>query len=295
MDIVEIYTMIRWILCAAAAALLSGLAPVFMRAGARRSDPSLAAALFSTVLMMIVCIPPFLGGEWPALALLSGRRLLFLALSGLLTALCCLCLFTALTGASVGRVFPLINLSGVLMTVLAYFFLGGGLGIWRLCCLGLILLGTVLLESRSQRSGSLRWLLYAVLGLFSLTAVSFQWSFALEGGLSETLALPVQIGIACVLLWIFVLARGRQRSMRAMGFRGWSEVVLAAVCIGLASVLDWYGARFGDLSWLAPISCLGFASMLLFARIFLKEKLPGSAVFGLLLVLAGTFAMLMGW
>lgn len=295
MDIVETYAMIRWIACAAGAALLRGAAPVCMRAGAKRSDPSFAAAIFATLLLLASCVPLWLTGQWAALFAVGNRSLLLIALSGLIAALAYLCLFTALTGAGVNRVLPLVNLSGVLMLALAYFFLGGRLGIWRLCCIVLILLGTVFMESRSEKSASLRWLLHAALALVCVTLVALIQKAHLDAYVSETVALPLRTAAACVLLWIFALARGKQKTARAMGVRGWLGVAAAAVCAGLALVLQTLGSSLGEWSWLAPIGCLGFASMLLFARIFLKEKLPGSALFGLLLVLLGEFAILMGW
>jgi len=216
-------------------------------------------------------------------------------LGGVLTAFACLCLFTALTGTGVNRVFPLINLSSVLVITLNHFLFGESLGLWRICCIILILLGTVLIESRSHPSGSLRWLFYIILTLLSLTALPIINRAFLPATITASFAQLLRSGFACVLLWIFAFVRGRQKAARSMHVKGWISVLIAAICIGLALVCDIYGARLGDQSWLSPIQCLGFASMLLFARIFLKEKLSGSAVFGMLLVLLGTFGILMGW
>jgi uncharacterized membrane protein len=50
----------------------------------------------------------------------------------------------------------------------------------------------------------------------------------------------------------------------------------------------------GDMSELAPIGVLTSVFVMLFARIFQKEKQPGASVFGVLLVILGQFGILMG-
>lgn len=295
MDVVETYNLIRWILLAVAAALLQGATPIFMRAGAKRSDPSFAAALFSTALFGVSLAPVLLNGEWGAFWVLGNQSLLILLLCGVLTALLYLCLFTALTGAGASRVFTLMNLSAFLLIVPAYFLFDGRLGVGRICCIMLVVLGTVLMQSRPERDASLRWLLYAFLALAFSIGISLLQEAFLKSAVSDSMALTVRSAAACVLLWIFTLVRGRQKTARSMGLRSWVAILLAAVSIGLALLCQLLGARIGEWSWLRPIESLGLVSMLLFARIFQKEKLPGSAVFGLVLVLLGTFAIQMGW
>ncbi|MDO4572120.1 MAG: EamA family transporter [Clostridia bacterium] len=295
MSVVESYNFIRWLLLAVASALLNGAAPVFMRAGAKRSDPSFAAAVFATLLFGLSLLRSALDGRLGEFAAIGNRSLLFLALAGLISALACLCLFTALTGAAVGRVLPILRSAVVPLAIFGHLLAGDALGLWRLCCLVLILLGTVLMESRPERMASVRWLLHALLALAAVTALSLLFRLYITPALDEAVALPPCLAVACVLLWAFALARGKQKSARSMGLAGWLCVPLAAVCVGLALVADTLGARLGDWSYFRPVACLGFPAMLLFARIFLKEKLPGGAIFGMILVLLGSFAMMMGW
>ena len=50
----------------------------------------------------------------------------------------------------------------------------------------------------------------------------------------------------------------------------------------------------GDMSDLAPVGVLTSVFVMLFARMFQKEKQPGATVFGTLLVILGQFGILMG-
>lgn len=294
MDILETYNMIRWILCAVGAALLCGLTPTLMRTGAKRADPSFAAALFASVLALFSVAVLYVDGRLSALTAIGNRSLLTLLASGLVTALLYLCLFTALTGTAVSRVMPVLNLSGILGAALGYFLFRENMWLWRLCCMVLILFGTVLLESR-EKFGSGLWLVYAVLALLALCGRELLLRVYADAAIDSALALPFSAGVAAVLLWAFALLRGKQKCAKKMGVKGWLSIPFAALCMAGATLLPLLGARLGEWSWLSPISCLGFLSMLVFARIFLKEKLSGSAVFGMILVLLGTFAMMMGW
>ena len=69
--------------------------------------------------------------------------------------------------------------------------------------------------------------------------------------------------------------------------------LLIPVAAGLAGLCDTAAERMGDSSYLLPISCCAFPLMMLFARIFHKEKMPGAAVIGLLLAVFGMFGMLL--
>lgn len=294
MDVVEIYNLICWIALAVAAALLIGSVPVYMRAGAKRSDPSFAAALFTVALTLSSLAPLALSGEWRGLAAIDSRKLLLLADCGALLAGSLLCLFTALTGADVTRVFPLMNLRASVLLVLSYFLLGGRLSILRLCCVMLILLGTVFMESRSERGVSLRWIPHTALSLLMLCGAALLYQMYLAD-VPESSALTLCAAEASVLLWIFTLARGKQKTVRGMGVKAWIMFLLAAVSLSLAIICTTLYSRIGDYSWLSPIQGLSLIAMVVFSRIFLKEKPPGSAVFGMILVLIGTFAIRMGW
>ena len=293
MEVAEVYGMIRFILFSVGAALLSGASPVLMRAGARRSDPSLTAAVFASALLPCSLVPLAFSGRLTALFSVSGSSLFLLLLCGALSALCYLCLFTALSGTATARVMPLMNLEAVLLCAAGYFLFGEQLWITKLCCMLLVLLGTVLMESRSK-AGSWLWLLYALLALLARAGRSLLMQ-AYVPNIDSALALPFTSAFAAVLLWLFTLLRGKQKKAASLGVRGWLCVPLAALALAGASVLTLLGSALGAWSWLAPISCLGFLSMLLFARLFLGEKLPGSALFGTILVLAGTIGMMMGW
>ena len=68
----------------------------------------------------------------------------------------------------------------------------------------------------------------------------------------------------------------------------------AAVFFAGSFAATYFSSLRGEMSALAPVGVMTSLFVMLFARIFQKEKQPGSAVFGTLLVLLGQFGILMG-
>ena len=295
MSAAEMRNVVIWIAWAVGSALLLGAAPPLMRAGAKRSDPSVAAGLFALMFTAGACGVAALKGTLSAIRVIDNATLVSLLLSGLLSAFTWLCLFTALTGGQAGRVVPVVNLSTVAVLIASHFLLGAPLGLWRMCCIVLILLGTVLIESRAGGKARGRlWMLYAVLAALSYTGVRLMNDLSLAG--IDPVLVDIGRGAAAsVLLWAFVLVRGKQRTMAGMPAAAWACAPLAALfCCGSA-VCAYLSSLRGDMSMLAPVSVLSFAAAMLISRAALKERQPGSTVFGTLLVLLGMFAILMGW
>ncbi len=295
MSAAEMRNVVIWIAWAAGSALLLGAVPPLMRAGAKRSDPSAAAGLFALIFTAGACGVAALKGTLGTIWTIDNATLVNLSLCGLLSAFTWLCLFTALTGGQAGRVVPIVNLSTVIVLVASHFLFGAPMGLWRMCCIVLILLGTVLLESRTggKARGKL-WMLYAGLATLSYTG------FCLLSKLCLAHTDPVLVDIgrgaaASALLWAFVLARGKQRTMGGMPAGAWICTPLAALAYCGSAVCAHLSSLRGDMSMLAPLGILSFVSAMLLSRVALRERRPGSAVFGALLVLLGMFAILMGW
>ena len=61
----------------------------------------------------------------------------------------------------------------------------------------------------------------------------------------------------------------------------------------IVGLCDAAAARFGDTTYLLPIACCAFPLTLLFARLLHKEKIPASALLGLVFAVAGMFALLL--
>lgn len=284
--------MLQFLGFAFASAILVGLTPVFAKFGAKRADASGCAALFMTVLTAFAVCLCLLSDQLPAIERIDARSLLFLVAAAVCDSICCAGIFFALSGGDVNRVLPMVNLSSVLVLVLGSFFYNTIPGLWKLCFVVLILLGTILMLSRSQKAKGYAWVWFS---LFAMAASAGQQLLVRAGveNVPQNVQLLVRCGASAALLWLVTFSTNGFRRMKKMRAENWIFVPVAALCLGMSKLCDHFGAGYGDYSVLSPIALLFFPVAMLFSRILHKEKLPANAVFGMLLILAGQFALLM--
>jgi len=120
----------NWISWALLSAFFAGLTAILAKVGVARVDSNLATALRTTVVLVFTWAIALTGNSLASLGALSGRTLLFLALSGIATGLSWLCYFRALQLGPASRVAPVDKLSVVFAIALAALVLGEPLS-WR--------------------------------------------------------------------------------------------------------------------------------------------------------------------
>lgn len=293
-DPLAIRNLLIWIALALASTILLGGVPSWIRSAAKRADPSAASALFALFLMVASAGYVFLMGGFAGLLALSVMQFVWIAVCGFLSALAWLSLFTALTGGKVSKVMPVYLVSSLVTLAVSHFLFGAPMGLWKICCMILILLGIVFIESSSQQIQSQLWFLYALIALLA-TAGS---QLLRRGMLGEAFNAQVfefwRAAFASVFLWIFVFLRKKQQTIKDFTPRAWFGVLFAAVFLAGSYAATYFASLRGDMSQLAPVGVLTSVFVMLFARIFQKEKQPGATVFGTLLVVLGQFGILMG-
>ena len=293
-DPLAIRNLLIWIALALASTILLGGVPSWIRSAAKRADPSAASALFALLLTVASAGYVFLTGGFAGLLALSVLQFVWIAVCGFLSALAWLSLFTALTGGKVSKVMPVYLVSSLVTLAVSHFLFGAPMGLWKICCMILILLGIVFIESSSQQIQSQLWFLYALIALLA-TAGS---QLLRRGMLGEAFDAQVfefwRAAFASVFLWIFVFLRKKQQTIKDFTPRAWFGVLFAAVFLAGSYAATYFASLRGDMSQLAPVGVLTSVFVMLFARIFQKEKQPGATVFGTLLVVLGQFGILMG-
>ena len=294
LDPLAIRNLLVWIALAVISTILLGGVPSWIRCAAKRADPSAASATFA--LFFTLCCVGLLqltGGVTRALAV-TQMQLVWLALCGLLSALTWLSLFTALTGGRVSKVFPVYAVSSLITLVVSHFLFGAPMGLWKICCMVLILLGIVFIESRTPQIQSQLWFVYALIAVLASAGAQLLQ----KGLIGETLDTEVyqawRAAFAAVFLWIFVFARRKQVTLGDFSPRAWLGVLFAAVFLAGSYAATYYASLRGEMSTLLPIGVLNSMFVMLFARMFQKERQPGAAIFGTILVMLGQFGILMG-
>ena len=116
---------------------------------------------------------------------ISEKTLLFLVLSGIATGASWLCYFKALQIGDVNKVVPIDKSSTILTILLACIFFHEGLSLFKLVCVCLIGLGTMLMINRKEdvESNTLdkSWLMYAILSAVFASLTSILGKIGISG------------------------------------------------------------------------------------------------------------------
>lgn len=113
----------NWFHWALLAGFFAGITAVLAKAGTKEIEPNLATAIRTSVVLILTWGIVWASGT-PAWKSLTGRGVVFLALSGLATGLSWLCYFRALHLGEAAVVAPVDKLSVVFAIALAALFLG---------------------------------------------------------------------------------------------------------------------------------------------------------------------------
>ena len=285
-----------WIIFAFGSALFAGLTAILAKCGIRQTDSTVATAIRTVIVLAFSWIMVALTGAWPAGGGIEGRTLLFLILSGLSTGASWLCYFKALQAGDVNKVVPIDKSSTVLTVLLAFAFLhepvraAGAAGV--VC----IAIGTWLMiekkETRAPQGGDGGWMLYAFgSAIFaSLTAILGKIGVS---GIDSNLGTAIRTAVVLVMAWGIVWITGKQQALRQIPRKELGFICLSGVATG-ASWLCYYRAlQSGPASAVVPIDKLSILVTVAFSYAVFHEKLTRRSGTGLVLITAGTLAMLL--
>ena len=133
----------------------------------------------------------------------------------------------------------------------------------------------------------MNWLGYALLSALFAGLVAIFGKIGVRD-IDSTLATAARSVIMALALVTLVLARSNTINLREISPRAWLFITLAGIA-GAASWLCYFRAlQLGDASRVAPIDRLSVLVVVVFATLFLGEKLSAGVAFGALLVVVGS-------
>lgn len=285
-----------WIVFAFASALFAGLTSILAKCGIRKTDSNVATAIRTIVVLIFSWIMVFLVGAQSEIGALSTKTWIFLILSGLATGASWLCYFRALQLGDVNKVVPIDKSSTILTILLAFLFLHEEITGLKLVCVILIGAGTFLMITKKEnadageKSGK-SWLFYAVLSAVFAAATSILGKVGMQG-ISSNLGTAIRTAVVLIMAWIVVFVTGKQGTIRKIEKRELTFICLSGIATG-ASWLCYYKAlQDGLASVVVPIDKLSILVSIAFSYLVFHEKLGKKALFGLVLIVAGTLLML---
>lgn len=285
-----------WVLFAFGSAFFAGVTAILAKIGMEHVNSTLATALRTIVVLGFSWLMVFVVGSQGGIAQISGTTLLFLVLSGLSTGASWLCYFKALQLGDVNKVAPIDKSSTVLTILLAFISLGEPVSIPQALGVVGIGVGTLLMIAKKEvedgKPHSKAWLVYAFLSAVFASLTSIFGKIGVEN-VESNLGTAIRTIVVLVMAWVMVFVTGEQKGIRSIGKKSWVFLFLSGITTGLSWLCYYRALQDGPASVVVPIDKLSILVTIVFSWIVLKEKLTPKAAVGLVLILAGTGAMLL--
>lgn len=283
-----------WLLAAVLSAFFAGVTAILAKCGIRRTDPDLATALRTVVVLAFSWLMAALAGSVPAVTAISGSSWLFLVLSGLATGASWMCYFKALSMGDVNKVVP-IDKSSTVLTVLLAVVLFGETHHLAVKLAGTALLGVgilMMVEKKQAGTGTRdeRWIVYAALSAVFAALTSILAKAGITG-VESNLGTAVRTGVVLAMAWLIVFVRGKQTQLRTLDRRELGFIALSGLATGASWLCYYYAIQNGSVSVVVPIDKMSILVSVLFSRLVFQEKLSKRAACGLALMVAGTLLM----
>ena len=284
-----------WVLFAFASAFFAGVTSILAKIGVKDVDSHVATAIRTIIVLIFSWIMVFIIGSQSTIVNIDGKTFLFLILSGLSTGGSWLCYFKALQLGDVNKVVPIDKSSTILTMILAFIFLNEKITINMVIGMIGIAIGTYLMIQKKEKAEKIvkrkAWLIYALLSALFASLTSILGKVGIEN-VESNLGTAIRTIVVLVMAWIIVFATKKQRDIKKIDKRSLIFLILSGVATG-ASWLCYYKALQDVLaSIVVPIDKLSILVTVLFAYIFLKEKLSKKSLLGLILIVVGTLLLL---
>lgn len=213
-----------------------------------------------------------------------------------------LCYFKALSLGDVNKVVPVDKSSAAMAALLAIVLFGetSNLAV-KLISIVLITVGTYLMIEKKPKGNDTSvmqdtnahghgWLWYAIGAAVFAALTSILAKVGIEG-VDSNLATAIRTCVVLVMAWGIVIARGKLK----LACDAKRSELLFLVASGLATGASWlffyYAIQVGQVSVVVQIDKLSIVVAVVFAWVFLREKLSLRAGAGLALLVFGTALM----
>lgn len=292
-----------WILYAFLAALFAGITSIFAKIGIKDVDSHVLTALRTVVVTFFAWTMVFVVGSQGTIGEISSKTLLFLVLSGMTTGFSWIAYFRALQLGDVNKVVPIDKSSTVLTMFLAFLILGEPLTSNKLIAMVSIGWGTWLMiqkqktvqgeaEKAVQKGAQdSRWMVYAILSAVFAALTSILGKIGIEG-VESNLGTAIRTVVVLIMAWSIVLATKKTGEIPRIQRKSWIFIGLSGLATGLSWMFYYHALQLGQASIVVPIDKLSILVTVLFAYVFLGERLTRRSLLGLFLIVAGTLLLL---
>ena len=284
-----------WILYAFGSALFAGATSILAKIGIEEVDSHLATALRTIVVLVFSWLMVFIVGSQNQLTAISIKSYVFLILSGMATGASWLCYFKALQLGDVNKVVPIDKSSTILTMILAFVFLKEDITIPMISGMIAIGIGTYLMiqkkEEEQKQVKNKIWLIYAVLSAVFASLTSILAKVGIEN-VESNLGTAIRTIVVLIMAWIIVFLQKKHGQVKNISKKSFVFIGLSGIATGASWICYYKALHDGLASIVVPIDKLSILVTVVFAYIFLREKLSRSSMVGLILITVGTLSLL---
>lgn len=287
-----------WAIYSLLSALCGGVNAVVCKRCVRNVDTVFLTALRTVVVLVIAAVVVGINGMWNQLFNVESKSLLFLLVSGVLTALAWFCYFRAMKNGSAHVVAAIDKFSVVLTMIGGWLLLGEFMSIAKWFSLAMITVGILLMltfksnkidnlnNAYRSRQKNTSWIVWSAL---SVILVSISTLFSKVGVASVDSRLSLLIRTIAVLLvsGIAVLWKKLRRDCGCVPFASLPMIVLSGILTGVGWIFFFRALELGDAGLVQPVDKLSVFVTAILSVVCFREPLNFRASVGLLVLSLG--------
>ena len=284
-----------WILFAFGSAFFAGITAILAKCGIRKTDSTVATAVRTIVVLLFSCLMVFVVGSQDQLGSIDPNTWLFLILSGLATGASWLCYFRALQLGDINKVVPVDKSSVILTMLLAFLFLQepitpfGGIGVVLIAAGTFLMIEKKDVEQKEDQKKS--WFLYAAGSAIFASLTSILGKIGISG-VESNLGTAIRTAVVLLMAWVMVFVAGKAGEVRKIPKNELGFICLSGIATGTSWLCYYRALQDGLASIVVPIDKLSILVTVAFSYFVFHERLSKKSAIGLVLIVAGTLAML---
>lgn len=282
-----------WIIYAIGSSFFAGITSILAKSGIQKTDSTLATAIRTSVVFLFSWFMVWICQSFQDITLISLKTLVFLILSGLATGASWLCYFKALQIGNINKIVPIDKSSTILTILLALVFLQEGISFFKVICVFLIGIGTILMIEKKDVTNTneqSNWFIYALLSAIFASLTAILGKVGIQD-IDSNLGTAIRTSVVLLMAWFMVFVTKKSDGIHSINKKELFFIILSGFATG-ASWLCYYKAlQDGLASVVVPIDKLSMLITIGFSYIVFKERLSKKAFIGLCLITIGTITM----
>lgn len=136
------------------------------------------------------------------------------------------------------------------------------------------------------------WVLFAILSAVFAALTSILAKIGISG-VNSNLATAIRTVVVVFMAWGIVFITNAQSGIGDISRKSWLFLILSGLATGVSWLFYYRALQMGDASKVASIDKLSVVITLILAFIFLNEQLTLKSMLGCLLIVAGSFLMIL--